>query len=835
DDKNFPPLPLQSNSRTPPLHSRVSSFHSLHSSGIRSTTPRIPPGFELTHAHPVPPSPQATPAHANQTGARATPSGSVTVTPAIPLVHLGPRTSTPKPKAPGTPKEGDEEHSLAVRKQRNGVNEISFGSPQLRTSRVKAETEIKKSETSEVESEKEKKDEAPAPVKTADLKGKQKAADTKLEEIELPPITTVASKAPLLPAVPDKPATPVLDSGSVGTPGALSSRPATPASVTTPSGTPKVSTARPRTLRLTTGTTTKPAEPAPASAAPEKTIAAFPPLSAAKKGSRRPSLSSAQHSRPSTPAVSERQHSHDASRASSPPHSIVGSAPERVKSKSQQKKDRKEKAKKSTETGEASVNIPTPPIVEEVAPVIARQKKQKKRVESNTAANMDDSTKTREKSEQTGSAAGKPEAAAAAGGASTDSGSKDEHSEKDKKDSAAPEKTGGSVATPPPSTPKEEPASKAEDTTKTPYTLRDLYTEADKLGKNTDAPGVVQKLLQEHVSSMPKIISSMIQSGDLSKDHPWLNPQSFNSAAYKLPPDSRRGQDYLDGNGYAPNDAFGYIYLPLKEKQALKDGHAVSVADAGDRKDDLLRRCLVTPNGWVLRHLTADESEKVLELEERRQMYVEEFGEVGTMDGLGVLEADDYTNLGGGMEKLSRHGERHGVIWVVGDGEQVGEEDEFDTLDDEDEDDEVGEVGISDEEEPILDDDAGLNEADDAALDGHQGVNMPGAWQSSSTAPNLAQGKQQPAGRASKGKLPALPAKGPHPQSLPHRHSNASSSQNVNNVNLRALDSESLQKRVAEKQKELEQSRKDMEKIEKLWNKKSKDIARWREGLAAKG
>ncbi|KAL2411036.1 General negative regulator of transcription subunit 4 [Exophiala dermatitidis] len=833
DDKNFPPLPLRSNSRTPPLHSRVSSFHSLHSSGIRSTTPRIPPGFELTHAHPLPPSRQATPSHANQTGARATPSGSVTVTPAIPLVPLGPRTSTPKPKAPETPKEGYEEHSLAVRKHRNGVNEISFGSPQLRTSRVKTETENKKSETSEVESEKEKKDEAPAPVKTADLKGKQKAADPKFEKIELPPTSTITSKAPLLPAVPDKPATPVLDSGSVGTPGALSSRPATPASVTTPSGTPKVSTARPRTLRLTTGTTTKPAEPTPASAAPEKTIAAFPPLSAAKKGSRRPSLSSAQHSRPSTPAVSERQHSHDASRASSPPHSIVGSAPERVKSKSQQKKDRKEKAKKSTETGETSVNIPTPPIVEEVAPVIARQKKQKKRVESSTAANMDDSTKTREKSEQAGSAAGKPEVAAAAGAASTDNGSKNEHLEKDKKDSAAPEKTGGSVATPPPSTPKEEPAAKAEDTAKTPYTLRDLYNEADKLGKGTDAPGVVQKLLQEHVSSMPKIISSMIQSGDLSKDHPWLNPQSFNSAAYKLPPDSRRGQDYLDGNGYAPNDAFGYIYLPLKEKQALKDGHAVSVADAGDRKDDLLRRCLVTPNGWVLRHLTADESEKVLELEERRQMYVEEFGEVGTMDGLGVLEADDYTNLGGGMEKLSRHGERHGVIWVVGDGEQVGEEDEFDTLDDEDEDDEVGEVGMSDEEEPILDDDTGLNEVDDAALDG-QSVNMPGAWQSSSTGPGLAHGKQQ-AGRASKGKLPALPAKGPHPQSLPHRHSNASLSQNVNNVNLRALDSESLQKRVAEKQKELEQSRKEMEKIEKLWNKKSKDIARWREGLAAKG
>jgi hypothetical protein len=50
-------------------------------------------------------------------------------------------------------------------------------------------------------------------------------------------------------------------------------------------------------------------------------------------------------------------------------------------------------------------------------------------------------------------------------------------------------------------------------------------------------------------------------------------------------------------------------------------------------------------------------------------------------------------------------------------------------------------------------------------------------------------------------------------------------------INLRALDGEALIRRVVEKQKELEVSRKEMEKMEKLWNKKSKDIGRWREGL----
>ena len=173
-----------------------------------------------------------------------------------------------------------------------------------------------------------------------------------------------------------------------------------------------------------------------------------------------------------------------------------------------------------------------------------------------------------------------------------------------------------------PSAPKEESSVpgvvKTEDAVKTPYTLRDLYTEVGKLTGANASPAEtsagVQKLLNEHISPMSKLISSMIQSGDLAKDHPWLNPTSFNSAAYKLPPDSRRAQEYLDGNGYSATDAFGYVYLPLKEKHALKEGHCVSVADGGDKKDDLLKKCLITSNGWVLRHLSGEETRKVIDL-----------------------------------------------------------------------------------------------------------------------------------------------------------------------------------------------------------------------------
>lgn len=565
------------------------------------------------------------------------------------------------------------------------------------------------------------------------------------------------------------------------------------------------------------------------------------------------SFSSTQLSRPSTPALSE-LHSNDVSRASSPPPSIVGSAPERVKSKNQQKKDRRDKAKKTPQPNEPPVSASTTPIAEPVAPVIARQKKQKKRLESGTT----DSVEERGSS----TASPKPQEAAESQEIGVAAKRGPAKSQNEIKPVSAGEKVVESATSqsqrpksPPPATSKDERAPRAQERPKAPYTLRDLYHEVGNTARDVDTPSTVQKLLSEHISPMPKIISSLIQSGDLSKDNAWLNPPNFNSAAYKLASDSRRGQEYLDGNWYSATDAFGYIYLPSKEKQALKNGHAVSIADVGDRKDDLLKRCLVMPNGWVLRHLNASESIKALEMEERRQMYVEEFGDVGTMEGLGVLEADDFSNLGGGMKSLRREGERHGIVWVTGDGEEMGEDDEFDAFDEED-----GDIGINDVEELELDEEDMDDEIDEVDLDDN--VNMPGAWDLPPS------GTNKPLGSSS-GRATSMRGLGPHSKTnalrLPSTNAPATtqrqSSVNGNAptapttaattttttatatnqspsptpihpmVNIRTLDAEMLQKRVVEKQKELEQTRKEMEKIEKLWNKKSKDIGRWREGL----
>ncbi|EXJ53934.1 hypothetical protein A1O7_09271 [Cladophialophora yegresii CBS 114405] len=842
DVKDFPPLPITT--PLPPIHSRVSSLQSYQSSGLRSSTPKIPPGFEQAHAHPPPPQRPDSPTQPARTVAlRSTSTSSTPVTPAVPVLPIGPRTSTPQPKVSEVSEEEskqskrDEKPVPQAIKLKAQVNEISLGSPKQKQTRQKVKAETEKKEDTAAEA---------ATDRSVDKKAK-KAPAVKPEKIELPPVA-LSSASTSLPTYKSAAETPLLESSVVATPATMS-RPGTPG--TTTASEPSKTSARPRVLRVTTGVTPKVAEQTPASATTERS--SILPPSAARKGSRRPSLSSAQQSRPSTPAMSERP-SHDASRASSPPPSIIGSAPERTKTKAQLKKERKEKSRKTTEVGETP-SVASTPVVEEVAPVVARQKKQKRqRLGSGAIASADEiaspkkptGAKLADTTDRQAANAGDPDSKRELGQIPT---------------AASPSKRAGTTHSQPsePSTPaperaQEDPPLKPEDS-KPAYSVRDLlHDAAEAAGPNaspTATHAALQKLLQEHVSSMPKIISSLLQSGDLSKDHPWLNPPSFNSAAYKLPPDSRRGQEYLDGNAYSANDAFGYIYLPMKEKQALKDGNAVSVADAGDRKDDLLKRCLVTPNGWVLRHLSADESEKVLELEERRQTYVEEFGDVGTMSGLGVLEMDDFTNLGGGMEKLARHGERHGVVWIVGeDGQMEDDDDEFEPFDHEDGGVD-GAIGVTDEDG---EDDGFEDDIDERVFDTDEHLEMPGAWE------HPPRNARPPSRVASGGRINSLPGLGPHSRTnalrLPPRgpiapecpsqpldsETNApapvttgpattASGAIHDTTNLRLLENEALQKRVQESQKALEAARKEMEKLEKMANKKAKDINRWREGI----
>ena len=773
---------------------------------------------------------------------RNAPTGSVLqpALPTLPSLPAGPRSSTPKLKAPELLKEEMLNNQVEQQRLKNEASEISLGSPKQKATRQKSMGEM--SDVTKDGIVTGKKDDLPTSTKSGDTKAK-KLTTNKPPKIQVPSAASSASIPPPSIATNEFPqdilATPGVTSALVGTPGSIS-HPATPGT-STPSEPSNVS-ARHRVMRITTDATSKVIEQTPASVTTERS-SVFP-LSTTKRGSRRPSLSSVQQSRPSTPGMSERP-SHDASRASSPPPSTVGSAPERGKSKNQQKKDRK--ARKTTEVSEA-LSAASTPVTEEVAPVVARQtKKKKSRVESTTIASVDETASPKE-------ATNAVPAHIVPEPTTTSTSAAPKLEQKETITPAPASKTKGKTATqvqkpstPVPEIPREESPQMAEEV-KPAYSVLDLFNETGKAaGPNADAATThtaLQKLLHDHVSSMPKIIASLLASGDLSKDHPWLNPPSFNSAAYKLAPDSRHGQEYLDGNAYSANDAFGYIYLPMKEKQALKDGNAVSVADAGERKDDLLKRCLVTPNGWVLRHLSADESEKVLELEERRQMYVEDFGEIGTMTGLGALEPDDYINATGGMPRLATQGERHGVVWIVGEDGQIDDDELSDPFDHGDA--EVdGAIGVSDEEAEGLYDEGSIDDP-----------GMPRAWESSTpnrylaptigpggrpnslpglgphsktttqplplTSPNLVPDQPPSVNRATtRPNIPAAPA------TAPPATSNAQSDK----VNPRLLENDALQKRIQETQKALDAARKDMERLDKMATKKAKDINRWREGL----
>ncbi len=816
DEKNFPPLPIRTDTQSA-LHSRVSSFQSLPGSNERASTPRVPPGFETTHAHPEP-------AKAQETASTQTPVQKVTTAPVLPAVAIVPampRASTPKPtetdkglsaKPKAYSDAPDLGPGLAVKRM---ASDISLGSPIREASRTI--NHPARSEKTSVQ-EKHKQESvtvSPLPSKISELKVKEMKRAPRPGKIDIPArISATADGPPVNTSGADKPA--ILSTSSViATPPLISPRSATPATATSEAS--RSSVPRARTLRVTTSAAQKAtAEPALQAATAEQSTSTFAPPAA----SSYPKLGAVSHqvplsstakvepqsqslSRPSTPAMSEILASDDVSRASSPPPSIVGSAPERVKTKNQLKKERREKARTEIKSIDSSKDVlvptPTAPTAEEVGPIVARQKKQKK----SKSQPIESATVNVKGSEET----------------PTETEDAEEDTKHHADDISGPESK--------PETPIQE-GSPLEDESaidEPSYTLRDLYADAAKIKPEArDKVNMIRIMLQHKIpqSSVPKIFSSMIASEDLTKDHPWFNPggYSFNSAGYKLPTDSRKGQDYLDAHGYVGGSyAFGHVYLPVKEKRALERGSAVGIASSPAKADqssngksnaigkkgqnqneqeDLLKRCLITPSGTVFRHLNAHEADKVLELEQRRQWYVEEFGEdVGGMHALEKpLEVDDYINLAGGMEELGRYGERHGIVWV--NGAEEGDE-EYDD---------------GEEELDEMEEDAGLmsDEIDDLGIDLDPAAGMPSAW-----------------GEGQGGLSGIPPTTGQAPNTLaPMKTQPGPQAQNIN---LRALDVETLQRRVAEKQKELEAAKKEMEKIEKGMTKRNREFGKWRDAV----
>ena len=916
DEDNFPPLPKLPDSA---IHSRVASIQSGYEA--RAGTPKVPPGFEGSSTPKVPPGFEerlptrpppgleelhAHPSRIEQPAGKPSPKKEGVTAPVVPVVPAVP--ALPRSRKSSLKVESKQDESKSFEKPVTAVSEkdeksldeaddatVVSDEPNQVVKQVVAKAGQRPYNSSAADSQLKAKavqepfakEEAPVSVTrgirddettAAKVQPSRKATtDTELlkQEVSSPP-------APVQEAREDA----VLDDQVISTPDVLS-RAATP-----PSKRPvPVKRLTLRTLNITSEMIAQSESQAPPSTTTERSTA-FPTLSQIRQSSRQPSVS-VTTSRPSTPAVSERLMSHDVSRAGSPPPSVVGSAPGRGKTKAQAKKERRDRAMKASEVSETGgvAAAPTPPAQEEVGPIVARQKKQKKSKPSTSAAEPSKVVKSAELKDKSPVEADKPtEPAPPAKKASAD-----KKKSQPKREPSPPPKS----PSPPPPEHELPPQS---------YTLRDFYADTSDINYNANTGEEatdeykrqrLQDILASRTSTLQKLLAEMVQDGDIAKDHPLFNPPPFNSAGYKLPSDNRKGQAYLDGNNYNSSDVFGMVYLPSKEKKALYQGHAVSVADSGERADDLLRRCLITPGGWILRHLSREEGERVLDLEERRQVYLEDLGDIGRMDGLGKLEDNDYSNLEGGFDELSRFGERHGVCWVVGENDAAergfrrarygqrntsngldddyglgeapigtadfdDEDDQFDDPEDEDDEEELdGEEMVLDADVELDEDGYEIDDPDMAFTDMGQRVtlpplpemmSMPGSWDPTFNGPPYPSRVSQHGMYASLNPIgnsgfnytsdnldlpppPPLPPTSQLPQLgsaarentlPPMRHP-----QTVGNrvVNLRAMDTEQLEKRVKEKAREIEAARKEADKAEKLLAKKSKDAGRWRDGV----
>lgn len=417
---------------------------------------------------------------------------------------------------------------------------------------------------------------------------------------------------------PSKSGTPVQSTSggptaSLATTASRPESPATAASRNSDSPAPRQA----RVLRVVD--TTKTETPSVASAA------------ASVRRSRKPSISSV--SRPDTPADNASDYdlytSTSVSRANSPPPNRVGSAPVRTMTKSQAKKERKLKAKQAEEAKKEEVLSTVAPVEEPVqAPIVGRKRKTKKAPASGadkpgTAENgISDNVQTtskevRDSTEQKSDGAKKGK-------------TKDKTGKDAKGQQAGDEKTGQNGA--------QKPA--VEEAWRSNNTLEQMI-------KDAEATGVPLKdLFVERTSALPTILAQLHQSGELDLNaHTLINPPNLNQRA-----DMRCVAEDFDMLKQS-------IELTEENRKQLLRGEPVRVnANSGFLKN----RCLITPAGCILRHLSFEEEERYLALEKSLSSSEESFQEYPSTS----ITEPDVTNRGGGLDALFATPEKFGICWV---------------------------------------------------------------------------------------------------------------------------------------------------------------------------
>ncbi|OJJ45359.1 hypothetical protein ASPZODRAFT_134004 [Penicilliopsis zonata CBS 506.65] len=609
-DEEFPPLGSQPKDKRLadafgfPLRPHLTT-DSLGSA--RAGTPTLPPGLPVPHSH-------STAALFDDSLDLSAPSS-----PAVGLSRLG----TPAQRVHGdisrqaTPDVQALPDVGSVSNRVKNASEISLGSP-VAKSAVKARDQYKTDLT-------------PGPDKKEALSAKSKETADRKSSSSAPKVKPIKLTLPLTGAQPQEgtPSKSEAAPHSVPVPAsAVNSRPNTPLT-----GISRVSESslprQPRVLRVVD--TPKPGTPPPMSATPS--TAALPII---KARSRRPSISSI--SRPDTPgdlgSEGEPFTSASASRADSPPPSKIGSAPVRAITKSQAKKERRQKAKEAEAKKQDTVPQSEEPVQ---APILGRKRKAKKasaEPSSSTTETIVDEPKpskpvsTRvEKVAQNNEAAGKP--------------APRDRSPKDTKPVA-----------PSPVEEKEPVETKKKPSSGEAWRSRNTL---EQLIKDSESNGVsIKDLFSERTASLQSLLSQLHKSGILDLNlHPLFSPPNL---AQRV--DMKCGADDQE-------DLEEPIALTEEHRKALLRGEPVRINAASTFLKD---RCLISPRGCVLRHLTAEEEDRYLALEKSIVQVFDPFQEYP----VDPISEPDTTNRAGGLDALFATPENFNVYWMDEPASDIG-------------------------------------------------------------------------------------------------------------------------------------------------------------------
>ncbi|GAD95168.1 CCR4-NOT core complex subunit Not4, putative [Paecilomyces variotii No. 5] len=601
-DEEFPPLDLSAKDR-PAVDSFGFPFRphltDSRASSIRSGTPTLPPGLPLPHAHPAAAFEldPSSPVRSPSIPPGFAPVAPWAGTPAQKLQENVSGHATPEPR--GTPDifQGTDRIKNAL--------EISLGSPKPKPAKTRGQSKA------ENLSSRDKKEDSAATPDTPQRESSAKAKPIKLH------LSTFTASHPQDHS-PSK-----SDTTSQVVPGAtasvVGSRPNTPLT-----GISRASdSSGPRQTRVLRVVDTPKAETPPPASATQSISSA----QAVKGRSRRLSVSSV--SRPETPGEAGSDYdpytSASVSRANSPPPSKIGSAPVRAITKSQAKKERRLKAKQA----EAKEAVATPVVEEPVqAPIIGRKRKTKK-----TASNNEPSSTAETATRATSEASRSPEKPAEdRAEQKSDVGKKTKSKEKIVKDAQSV------------TSHEKEVVDSGERETLEEWRGNNTI---EQMIKDSEAKGIpIKDLFLERTSPLPVLLAQLHQSGVLDLNtHPLFNPPNLGQRS-----DMKCSSDDYDTLKQP-------IELTEEHRKKLLRGEPVRLN--GD--STLLKsRCLITPSGCILRHLSPEEEDRYLALERSLSLSADSMQEYPAFS----ITDPDITNRGGGLDALLATPERFNVVWV---------------------------------------------------------------------------------------------------------------------------------------------------------------------------